>query len=145
MNSRWVTDLSNYLPTKEGHWPAYVAGFNLSLSGRIWLSDNKAIHVNKPKAKGLRHPCHRDIIDGTGKDETVYSGLYCWGKNEATLWLYPHCEMVFNESMLAGLKSLVGVHLITTSTKVYSNTWRNIVASLDGHEIISKHPQRQAA
>lgn len=145
MNSQWVKDLTDYNPSREGHWPAYVAGFNWSLSGRIWLSDNKPRVIKDCHREGLVYPCHRDLIDGVGKDETHYSGLYCWKGNDATLWLYPHCEQIFNHDMLTGLKSLIGIHKIHSQTKIYSNVWRNFIASLHKDEIVSLHPNRQAA
>jgi hypothetical protein len=139
MHGSWVTNLSNYVPKKEGHWPADCAGFNLSCSGRIWLTDNEDIWIDKPNIKGYTFPCHRDLVDGDGHDKTIYSGLYCWkGEGGATLWLYHDTERAFNAEMLAGLKSLIGVHNIDSNTKVFSNTWRYEIASLGADYINSK-------
>lgn len=133
MSELWVTNLSNYSPDREGHWPAYVAGFTLSKNGRIWLSDNKPIIINKDNRKGIMAPCHRDLIDGQGDNETLYSGLYCYNPKdkEVTLWMYPNLEHAFNDEMKKGLKSLIGVHKITSKTKVLSNTHRNTLFTLE--------------
>ncbi len=135
MSALWVVDLAEYDPLKEGHWPKHTAGFNLSLSGRIWLSDNRPINIATPEREGVMHPCHRDLIDGIGDDQTNYSGVYCWVRGKASLWLYPHAEAVFTSVMLNGLKSLIGVHHITADTKVFSNVWRHEISSLSGNAL----------
>ena len=130
--SPWVTDLTHYKPAREGHWPAYCAGFNLSLSGRIWLTDNRPIWISSDIREGIIAPCHRDIIDGEGEDKTLYSGLYCYNPRHkaVTLWLYPAAEQVLNENMRDALKTLIGVDRITGDTVVYSNTTRKKLFAL---------------
>lgn len=141
--NNWVTDLTNYNPKTEGHWPKYCTGFNLSKNGRIWLLDNRDIIIDKPGCKGISYPCHRDLIDGENDDKTVYSGLYCWRprKKDPTLWLYPCAEKFFNIEMLNALKSLIGVHDITENTKVYSNSYRNVISTLNSNKITIEMPK----
>jgi len=108
---RWVTDLNDYDPISLGsHWGNDQAGFNVSLSGRIWLTDNKD------------KPSHRQLISGDGEDATVYSGIFSWAKGEPTIWTYPHLESVLhNPEVKEAIKSLLGVKGITESTPVISN------------------------
>lgn len=128
----WVTDLSNYTPLREGHWPAFVAGFTLSKSGRIWLTDNNAIKIKDHKREGVLAPCHRDLIDGEGDDQTCFSGLYCFNPKDknVTLWLYQFATLELNDAMKQGLKSLIGVHRITSETTVSCNTGRKVLFKL---------------
>jgi hypothetical protein len=131
-SARWVVDLTGYTPLREGHWPAYVAGFTLSKSGRIWLCDNKPIIIDEQRRAGVLAPCHRDLVNGSGDDKTQYSGLYCFNPKdrETTLWLYPDAESNLNQQMMLALTSLIGVHNILSSTVVFSNTSRKALFSL---------------
>tara|TARA_B100000809_G_C15133722_1_gene529614 strand:- start:54 stop:485 length:432 start_codon:yes stop_codon:yes gene_type:complete len=131
-NPLWVKDLSNYTPAREGHWPPYCAGFNLSTSGRVWLTDNNPIIIDEPNKAGILAPCHRDIVDGEGDDMTAFSGLYCYNPKDktVTLWLYGFAEEKLCESMKQGLKALVGVDKITENTIVYSNDSRKALFKL---------------
>lgn len=124
----WVNNLADYEPQKEGHWPLFTAGFTLSASGKIWLTDNKPIPINRPNAKGMIYPCHRDLYSGKGDDATVYSGLYCYNPNDKpALYLYPSAVEVLNNSMKTALCSLIGVHRITVETTVYANSPRKML------------------
>jgi hypothetical protein len=132
MNSLWIQDLTRYEPAREGHWPPYCAGFTLSKSGRIWLTDNKPITINQDGKQGVLAPCHRDLINGEGEDKTVFSGLYCYNPKHkrVSLWLYSFAEVELTERMMQGLKSLIGVHKITAATAVLSNTSRKELFTL---------------
>lgn len=128
----WVRDYSSFAPlsSQDCHWGKAQSGFCLSLSGRIWLTDNRAVrgglHGRRDIDDEFTHPCHRDLVDGRGDDATVYAGIYSFGA-EVCLWLYPQAEGALNEAMRAGLKSLIGVHLITATTPVKSNTSRRVL------------------
>lgn len=128
-NKLWVRDYANLTihNSKDGHWGRGQTGFNISLSGRIYLSDGRKI-----KQEGVwGFPNHRDLIDGQGDDETVYSGIYSYGFREGpTLWLYPHAEGALTAAMRRGLASLMGVHQIDAATTVRSNTSRKVLFSL---------------
>ena len=132
MSHLWVRDLTSYKPAREGHWPPYCAGFNLSSSGRIWLTDNNPIIINEHDKQGILAPCHRDLVDGKKGDETVFSGLYCYNprENQVTLWLYGFAENALTDKMKMGLKSLIGVHKIAATTAVLSNTSRKTLFCL---------------
>lgn len=129
MTPLWARDLTGFEPfdSREGHWGRGQTGFNLSITGRIWLSDGR-----KVKRDGeWVFPCHRDLIDGRDKDATMYSGIYSYGFKEGpTLWLYPDAEGALNIAMQAGLASLIGVHKITHDTPVRSNTRRHVLFRL---------------
>lgn len=113
--------------SKEGHWGRGQTGFNLSLSGRVFLSDGRKIKV----AGEWKYPSHRDLFDGAGDDETVYPGIYSYGFREGpTLWLYPHTESAMNDAMRRGLASLIGVHQINVETPVRSNSSRGVLFTL---------------
>jgi len=120
MSNYWVTDLSNYNPINlGGHWGDNQAGFNLSLSGRIWLTDNH------------EYPCHRNLIDGEGDDETVYSGIYSWNDGNPELYTYPFLEQVLDRpEVREGLKSLIGVHMLTKDSPVISNCSQKVLFKL---------------
>lgn len=112
----------------NGHWGRGQTGFNLSESGRVYLSDGR-----KVKCAGTwTYPCHRDLVVGEGLDATVYSGIYSYGYAEGpTLWLYPHTERHLTAGMMKGLASLIGVHRISGETKVLSNTSRELLFTLN--------------
>ncbi|MNG60949.1 hypothetical protein D3C79_191180 [compost metagenome] len=116
----WVTDLRQYKPINlGGHWGRDQAGFNLSLSGRIWLTDNTAF------------PCHRDMIDGQGEDKTNLSGIYSWHQGNHELYVYPYLEAVIDrETVRQGLRSLIGVNGIAVGTPVISNESRAVLFCL---------------
>lgn len=120
MNPHWVVDLSNYKPTNlKAHWGRSQAGFNISRSGKIWLTDNK------------NRPCHRDLIDGEGDDCTMYSGIYSWYQDKPEIYIYPALmQIIHTETVQAGLRSLVGVHLIHEGVPVINNCSRQIVMTL---------------
>ena len=122
----WVADYRGLEihDSRMGHWGKGQTGFNLSESGRVFLSDGRKI-----KRDGVwSYPCHRDLVNGHGPDRTVYSGIYSYGYADGpSLWLYPHAERSLNEAMKAGLNSLVGVHRIDGQTPVYSNTSRELL------------------
>lgn len=113
----WVSDLRHYSPINlGGHWGRDQAGFNLSLTGRIWLTDNQD------------RPCHRDIIDGVGGDKTNLSGIYSWHKNIHELYVYPALESeIHRETVQEGLRSLIGVNGIQAGTPVISNETRKVL------------------
>jgi len=117
----WSDDYTNYEPyeDKESHWGIHQVGFNISASGRINLGYNVG-------------ETHRDLMVGTGDDETVHSGIYSFGykREEPTLWLYPNAVNVLNDGMRQGLASLIGVHMITAETPVRSNTTRKVLFRL---------------
>lgn len=119
----WVRDYRNLdiHDSRMGHWGKGQTGFNLSESGRVFLSDGR-----KVKREGeWSYPCHRDLIDGEGQDRTVFSGIYSYGYAEGpTLWLYPFTEVALNDAMRQGLSSLIGVHRIAATTAVRSNNSR---------------------
>ena len=122
----WIKNYSQFNPRDsiQGHWGEGQTGFNISESGRIYLSDNVKF---KDDFGEYGYPNHRDLIVGSGKDETIHSGIYSWTpyKGEiATLWLYPFTEEILNNEMKKGLASLIGVHKIIENTPVYSNTGR---------------------
>jgi hypothetical protein len=118
----WIKSLVNYSPEKYGHWANYTAGFNLSLNGKIWLSDNKDIEINEHKKQGIMCPNHQDLIVGEGTNKTIFSGLYSYKPNvNPSIILYSECESVLNNAMKLALLSLVDVHNITINTVVYSN------------------------
>jgi hypothetical protein len=136
MKENWVSDYSNFQPksTKFGHWGKGQTGLNISLSGRIFLSDNVL--------KGdFRYPCHRDLIDGEGIHETVYSCIYSWSNGEPTIWLYPDAERSLNRDMKRGLNSLIGVHKITSGTPVRSNSERGVIFRLG--EVIQNEKEQK--
>lgn len=120
MQVYWVKDLKNYDPVNlGGHWGDYQAGFNMSLSGRIWLTDNRSF------------PSHHSLIDGQGKDETRYSGIYSWKDNNPELYVYPFLEeILFRKKVQEGLRSLIGVHLIVVGTPVISNSSNEVLFRL---------------
>ncbi len=124
----WVKDYTDYNPwsSKDSHWGKGQAGFNLSRSGRINLSDNKG---EKDEAGDWYYPCHRDLLDENKDDITCYSGIYSWA-NGPELYLYPDAEAALNEDMKKGLASLIGVHQITPETPVISNTSRKVLFRL---------------
>ncbi len=127
----WVKNYSNFDPkdSTEGHWGKGQTGFNISKSGKIYLSDNKKV---KDELGEWGYPNHRDLVVGSGDDKTVYSGIYSWF-NGIILWLYPATEFMWEENptnIEKGLASLIGVHKITKDTPVYSNTSRNILFRL---------------
>lgn len=127
----WVKNLLDYTPKREGHWPPYTAGFTLSLNGKIWLTDNAPIPINRPDAEGIVYPCHRDLCSGKGDDATIYSGLYCYSAHNApALFLYPDTVEALNAAMKTALCSLIGVHRITGETKVYANSPRRFLFTL---------------
>ena len=123
-NGYWVDDYSDFRPKsdRQGHWGSGQTGFNISLSGSIYLSDNRP---TEGRGGLLHHPCHRDLITGQGDDETIWAGIYSWSR-EVTIWLYPSTEgaVMRREEMRKGLASLIGVHKITEKTPVKSNTER---------------------
>ncbi len=124
----WVKDYTDYNPwsSKDSHWGKGQAGFNLSRSGRINLSDNKG---EKDDAGDWYYPCHRDLLDENKDDITCYSGIYSWALGPE-LYLYPDAEAALNEDMKKGLASLIGVHQITPETPVISNTSRKVLFRL---------------
>lgn len=111
MSRLWVNDLSAYSPVNlGGHWGTDQAGFNVSMSGRIWLTDNK------------ERPCHRNLVDGEGDDKTNLSGIYSWHKGNHEIYAYPDLESrIDNKSIQAGIRSLIGVNGIPAGTPVISN------------------------
>ncbi|GIC77699.1 hypothetical protein [Moritella sp. F3] len=117
MHKNWITDLTDFTPINlGGHWGTKQAGFNVSLSGLIWLTDNR------------NFPCHRDLICGTGQDETRYSGIYSWFRGKCVIYTYPHLESVLHEpGVLKALKSLIGVHGLTKASPVISNCSREVL------------------
>jgi len=125
----WVKDYSNFKPISdpESHYGKGQTGFNISESGKIYLSDNTPIQIGE----GWRYPTHRYMIVGEGRDKTVFSGIYSFGfKEDPALWLYPDTEKYLNEEMKKGLASLIGVHSITKDTPVKSNTGRKTLFTL---------------
>ena len=122
----WVGHYGNFTihDSPNGHWGKGQTGFNLSESGRIFLSDGRKV---KRDGQWL-YPCHRDLIAGDGRDATFYSGIYSYGFAEGpSFWLYPHTEGALNPEMIRGLCSLIGVHRISKDTPVFSNTTRNLL------------------
>jgi len=127
----WVKSLVNYSPKKNGHWGNYTTGFNISLNGKIWLSDNEEINIKEGGREGILQPNHKNLVTGESTSKTIYSGLYTFIPNEKpSLYLYSECETVLNHSMKVALLSLVGVHNITRDTVVYSNMNRSKLFSL---------------
>lgn len=132
-HSLWVGDYNAFVPMshKDAHWGTGQCGFNLSMSGRIFLSDNKRIRLSRA-TEGTNidrewfYPCHRDMEDGTGEDKTCLSGIYTFS-GTPILWLYPLAERYLGSKIKAGLGSLVGVHRITGQTEVRSNTSRKVL------------------
>ena len=124
MNQEIGFDHSTYNPIscKDSHWGIGQAGFNMSTSGRIYLSDNKPIRCGNR----IYYPCHRDLINGEGIHKTKYPGIYSWSK-EIAIWLYPDLERNLTKDMKRGLAKLIGVHRITNQTPVKSNTERDIL------------------
>lgn len=120
MHKNWVVDLTNYSPLNlGGHWGKNQAGFNVSLSGRIWLTDNR------------QFPCHRDLIDGEGDDATVHSGILSWNRGKIELYAYPYLVQVLDlPAVRDGLKSLIGVYGMTQDTPVISNCSRKVLFRL---------------
>lgn len=116
----WVTDLSNYSPISlGGHWGDNQAGFNVSKSGRIWLTDNAS------------SPCHRDLHDGEGDDATVYSGIYSWNNDTPEIYVYPYLkQIILDDGVISALNSLVGVHDITSGVEVIDNSSRKVIYNL---------------
>jgi len=130
-SKHWVKSLTNFSPEVEGHWSKYTTGFNISLSGKIWLSNNKPIKVNDKNRQGLLSPNHNNLVTGSGVDETIFSGIYYFEPDkEASLFLYSECENVLNQQMKLALLSLVDVHNITIDTAVFSNLSREKLFSL---------------
>jgi len=107
----WVKDLRDYSPINlGGHWGRDQAGFNMSRSGRIWLTDN---HQN---------PCHRNLIDGDGENKTNLSGIYSWHNGKHEIYVYPDLENAIDiDAVRDGLCSLIGVNGIPSGTPVISN------------------------
>ena len=127
----WVRSLTHYSPKIYGHWAEHTAGFNISLNGRIWLSDNKAIKSDKENDQVVMLPSHENLINGKGLNKTIYSGLYCFFPNELpAIYLYSECESVLNSLMKNALLSLVDVHKINIDTVVYSNMSKQKLFSL---------------
>jgi hypothetical protein len=135
----WVKDLTYYSPLSHGHaaWGRDQAGFNLSLSGRIYLTDNRKVKMlpevlqfGREMVEEYDYPNHRNLVVGEGKDQTIYSGLYSWKNQRPELYLYYDAEKALNMQMRRGLASLIGVHLINANTPVISNTYRNVLFRL---------------
>ena len=139
----WVRDLSNYRPISSNgsHWGRGQAGFNISESGRIYLTDNSEKDLKMSASEKLRHkaelgqlyPSHRDLTVGRGPDITAYSGIFTFeGKDAPTLWLYPDAEKALSKhpKMARGLASLIGVYNIGWSTPVRSNSSREVLFRL---------------
>ena len=154
--SHWVKDYTYYDPFSSSHchWGRNQAGFNLSLSGRVFLTDNRVVKpsdfIYDPATGRYReresflsqetadYPNHRDLIDGYGKDLTIYGGIYSWDKGKTGLYLYPNTVEVLNDDMKRGLASLIGVHKITEITPVYVNSSKNLLFRLG--DIASRTP-----
>jgi hypothetical protein len=139
----WVRDLSNYRPisSNDSHWGRGQAGFNISESGRIYLTDNSEEDLKMSASEKLRqkaehgqlYPTHRDLTVGRGPDITAYSGIFTFeGKDAPILWLYPDAEKALSKhlEMARGLASLIGVHNIDKNTPVRSNTSREVLFKL---------------
>jgi hypothetical protein len=154
--SHWVKDYTYYDPFSSSHchWGRNQAGFNLSLSGRVFLTDNRVVKpsdfIYDPATGRYReresflsqetadYPNHRDLIDGYGKDLTVYGGIYSWDKGKTGFYLYPNTVEALNDDMKRGLASLIGVHKITERTPVYVNSSKNLLFRLG--DIASRTP-----
>lgn len=113
----WVADYRGLEihDSRMGHWGRGQTGFNLSESGRVFLSDGRKIKRDRVWA----YPCHRDLVNGHGLTvRLILRHLQLRVCRRTVAMALSGRRRSLNEAMKLGLHSLVGVHRIDGQTPV---------------------------